>query len=221
MAHARSANGNGPGAYGCGGYKGNGGAVIHRPHHYITRAGVYETRRSSRRSPVGGNESQKTLSNAGKFWSPREDKVLCARYDAGVNITDLATKHGRTQGAITFRLVKLGKLQAGSEMGPKTSNPKRTQIKYQINSTVYSLDTKLLPNSPGLKCVDCGKALSVDPCKAANGYLCTSCSKRKLEMRNNISNKIQPRHKIITRRIDEGIAGTREDNKKMRTWRLS
>jgi DNA-directed RNA polymerase subunit RPC12/RpoP len=158
------------------------------------------------------------ISNAGKFWSHREDKVLCARYDAGASIADMAIKHARTEGAITIRLVKLGKIHTGSEMDLKIRPKTRTRAR----PPVRPLYTKLPPKLTGPECVDCGKELFVDPSKATtNGFLCTSCSKRRLEMRNNISNKIQTKHKIITRRIDEGIAGTRDDHKKMRRWKLS
>jgi hypothetical protein len=48
--------------------------------------------------------------NAGKAWSKEEDQQLINNFEAGVAIKDLSTQHGRTQGAIQSRLVKLGKL---------------------------------------------------------------------------------------------------------------
>lgn len=167
---------------------------------------------------VDENESQKTLSNAGKFWSPREDKVLCARYDAGTSIIDLAAKHGRTHGAITIRLVKLGKVQAGTAMDQKISNKKSTQIRTRTMHPVQPLDTKLPPKLPTAACIDCGNKFFADPNRATLfAHLCEACYRRRIEEKKNI----QVKQKIITRRIDEGIAGTREDHKKMRSWKLS
>ena len=166
---------------------------------------------------MGGNESNNTPSNAGKFWSPREDNVLCARYDTGASIFDLASKHGRTQGAITIRLVKLGKLQEGSPTGPKICDQISDQTSTQIKPPVQPLDTKLPPKS-STKCIDCGNEFFADPNMATLfAHLCKACYRRRIEEKKNIKVK----HKIITRRIDEGIAGTREDNQKMRRWRLS
>jgi hypothetical protein len=48
--------------------------------------------------------------NAGKAWSEEEDQQLINSFEAGVMIKDLSTQHGRTQGAIQSRLVKLGKI---------------------------------------------------------------------------------------------------------------
>lgn len=158
---------------------------------------------------MGGNESQMTLSNAGKFWSPREDKVLCARYDAGTSIADLATKHSRTQGAITFRLVKLGKVQAGSQIDPN--------LKIRTKPPVRPLCAKLPPKSSQSNCIDCGGILDNPSTVTLFPHLCEACYKRRIEEKKNIRVK----QKIVPRRIDEGIAGTREDHIKMRRWRLS
>jgi len=51
--------------------------------------------------------------SAGAKWMPEEDAILCAEFDAGAAIPEMAQKHGRTSGAITSRLVTLGKLDAG------------------------------------------------------------------------------------------------------------
>lgn len=46
---------------------------------------------------------------SGKWWSAAEDGRLLAAYDAGVSITDLAKRHGRTRFAIAGRLVDEGR----------------------------------------------------------------------------------------------------------------
>jgi len=120
---------------------------------------------------VGGNESQMTLLNAGKFWSPREDKVLCARYAAGTSIVDLASKHGRTQGAITFRLVKLGKIQPSPQIDSYV----------RVRHPVRDLDTKPPPKPSTSNCIDCGKILIVPKKVTLFPNLCEACNRRRIE----------------------------------------
>lgn len=50
--------------------------------------------------------------NAGRAWSPDEDAALGTLYDAGTKVAGLAESLGRTRGAITARLVKLGRIEA-------------------------------------------------------------------------------------------------------------
>jgi len=50
-------------------------------------------------------------SNAGRPWPESEDKELLAIFDAGTPVKEIAAKHGRTQGAIASRLVRLGKIK--------------------------------------------------------------------------------------------------------------
>jgi len=45
--------------------------------------------------------------NAGRPWSAAEDALLAQAHAAGIGMVELARAHGRTQGAITARLVKL------------------------------------------------------------------------------------------------------------------
>ena len=49
-------------------------------------------------------------SHAGKPWSEEEDQELIAEFDAGIKVAVIASNHGRTEGAISSRLVKLGKV---------------------------------------------------------------------------------------------------------------
>lgn len=48
---------------------------------------------------------------AGKSWSDEEERELLSSFDAGISIKELATKHGRTPGAIVSRLARFGKIE--------------------------------------------------------------------------------------------------------------
>jgi hypothetical protein len=48
---------------------------------------------------------------AGKPWTPEEDQELATAFDAGTTVPALARAHQRTNGAITSRLIRLGRLQ--------------------------------------------------------------------------------------------------------------
>lgn len=62
----------------------------------------------SRRNPVG--------SKAGTAWEPADDEALALAYDRGEAITKLAHDFQRSRGAITARLVRLGKLEPAPGM---------------------------------------------------------------------------------------------------------
>lgn len=47
---------------------------------------------------------------AGARWTEEEDGTLCRQFDSGTDIPGIATLHNRTPGAITSRLVKLGRI---------------------------------------------------------------------------------------------------------------
>ena len=51
---------------------------------------------------------------AGVRWTDDEDARLCRQFDDGLAISEIAAQHGRTRGAITSRLVKLGRLDPES-----------------------------------------------------------------------------------------------------------
>jgi hypothetical protein len=53
--------------------------------------------------------------NAGKSWSEDEDERLVAAFDAGTPVAALARAHDRSAGAITSRLIRLGRLQVGNK----------------------------------------------------------------------------------------------------------
>lgn len=59
------------------------------------------------------NKRQKLLpENAGKPWNEEEDNLLIKQFDGGLSFRELSKDHGRTEGAIKSRLVKLGKIKA-------------------------------------------------------------------------------------------------------------
>lgn len=70
-------------------------------------------RRAERNSSLPGN--------AGRSWQETEDKDLLASFDAGVPIKEIAAKHGRTQGAIAARLVRLGRIKDRAEVNSPRS----------------------------------------------------------------------------------------------------
>jgi len=51
---------------------------------------------------------------AGARWTSDEDAVLAREFDQGTSIAEIASRHSRTRGAITSRLVKLGRIDASS-----------------------------------------------------------------------------------------------------------
>lgn len=59
-------------------------------------------------------ERRQLPENAGKSWERTEDEELGRDFDAGMTTKQIAVKHGRTDGAIQSRLVKLGKIQLPS-----------------------------------------------------------------------------------------------------------
>ena len=55
---------------------------------------------------------EKTLPDkAGKAWSELEDSELLSAFDVGRSIKDIAAKHSRTEGAISARLIRLGRIK--------------------------------------------------------------------------------------------------------------
>ena len=55
---------------------------------------------------------EKTLPvNAGNAWSETEDSELLSAFDLGCSIKDISAEHSRTVGAISSRLVRLGRIK--------------------------------------------------------------------------------------------------------------
>ena len=62
-------------------------------------------------SLVKKEKREKTLpDNAGKSWSESEDSELLTAFDSRHAVKDIAAKHGRTEGSIVARLVRLGRI---------------------------------------------------------------------------------------------------------------
>lgn len=76
-------------------------------HPKIIRA-LFQTLKALERSR--GREERERPGNAGKPWDEKEDRDLIKDFDARIPTKEIAAKHGRTEYAITARLVKLGKL---------------------------------------------------------------------------------------------------------------
>ena len=58
-----------------------------------------------------------TPNNAGQPWKPEEDEELESRFDSGMGgVSKLEKLHGRTKGAISSRLVRLGKIEERSDV---------------------------------------------------------------------------------------------------------
>ncbi len=54
--------------------------------------------------------------NAGRSWSDEEDKQLLAIFDSGTPAKEIALRHFRSLGAITSRLVRLGRIKDSTEV---------------------------------------------------------------------------------------------------------
>jgi len=63
---------------------------------------------------------------AGRPWSNDEDEALSVGFDAGETIGALAAKLERTRGAISARLVKLGKIEAPPGLRLRGNGPVET-----------------------------------------------------------------------------------------------
>ena len=61
-------------------------------------------------APVKRRRGTTRLTSAGEPWSAEEDARLCHEFDSGMTISQIALQHGRSSGAITSRLVKVGRI---------------------------------------------------------------------------------------------------------------
>lgn len=82
-------------------------SVFHRPE--VVRALFVAVRIMEGAS---GKERRKRAlpEHAGKPWSNEEQTELIAAFDRGVDLAELASKHGRTMFAVRSRLIRLGKI---------------------------------------------------------------------------------------------------------------
>ena len=62
-----------------------------------------------------GRRAKTTVfTSAGAAWSAEEDARLGQEFDAGMTVAQIALQHGRTSGAITSRLVRIGRIDPAS-----------------------------------------------------------------------------------------------------------
>ena len=85
-------------------------------------------------TPAGRRRQSATLTSAGTPWSAEEDARLCREFDAGMTTAQIALQHGRTSGAITSRLVKLGRIDPATvksrDRGAQVASPPATCEEY-------------------------------------------------------------------------------------------
>lgn len=81
-------------------------------------------------APTGRRRQSAALPAAGTPWSEEEDARLSREFDAGMTTAQMALQHGRTSGAITSRLVKLGRIDPATvksrDRGARVASPAAT-----------------------------------------------------------------------------------------------
>lgn len=83
--------------------------ALNSPH--VIRALFIASKALERMAGKSARPSAAAPGKAGKPWSEDEDQRLLADFDAGTPVAALALAHERTNGAITSRLERLGRLQ--------------------------------------------------------------------------------------------------------------
>ena len=82
---------------------------LNSPH--VIRALFIASKALERMAAKPARPSASAPGKAGKPWSEDEDQRLLVDFDAGTPVAALALAHERSSGAITSRLVRLGRLQ--------------------------------------------------------------------------------------------------------------
>jgi hypothetical protein len=59
---------------------------------------------------IKANKKSSAPEMAGTAWAKQEDEDLIRQFDEKISIAEIAKLHGRTRGAVTSRLVRLGKI---------------------------------------------------------------------------------------------------------------
>ena len=145
--------------------------------------------------------------NAGKPWSDEEDKQVEDEYKSGMTVTEISKLHLRTRGAIQSRLLKLGLIVVPPDFEDSEDLKKTLQSEAQPPLT----DDENI-SSDARECLDCGVVIPVARVQAIpNVIRCAHCQE-----------KLEAGHpELSERKVDEGLAGSREDNKKMRNKNFS
>lgn len=87
-------------------------STLNRPH--VIRA-LFVALKALESAEKRANRDSSLPENVGRSWSEAEDKELLVIFDVGTPIKEIAAKHGRTQGAITSRLFRLGRMKDRAE----------------------------------------------------------------------------------------------------------
>ena len=176
-------------------------APVIRALHAALKALEHKTKSDARR--------KKRPEHAGKSWSKEEDQQVSEAFDKGETVTEIANIHKRTRGAIQSRLEKLGKIEMAPEFENKTEFVAENNEKFRCNDDDKQ-NTSMMKPEHG--CIDCGSEIPEARLKAIPGVTrCSSCQE-KIEKRNPAS---------FERKVDEGLAGTREDHKRMQGKQFS
>jgi hypothetical protein len=85
---------------------------VHNPH--VIRALFLAAQALASTAELAERVRKPLPASAGKGWSEDEDRRLAEAFDAGTSVADLAALHERSRGAITSRLIRLGRLQPRS-----------------------------------------------------------------------------------------------------------
>jgi RNA polymerase-binding transcription factor DksA len=143
---------------------------------------------------------QNLPSNAGNPWKENEEKLMVEEFDKGESVTEIAKRHGRTRGAIQSRLLKLGKLEIIPDIESK-SDLSEEEVNQDTNIAHIDIIDDIV------ECIDCGEEISKARIRAnPNANRCVHCQ--------GLIEKINP--SSIKRMVDDGLAGSREDHKKLR-----
>jgi hypothetical protein len=78
--------------------------------HPQTKEALLTAIQALERTKKAENRQRQLPRNAGKVWEDEEDQRLLIAFDAGSTIWQLAEKHERTEGSISARLAKHGKV---------------------------------------------------------------------------------------------------------------
>ena len=88
------------------------GSPVNSPH--VIRALFLAAKALELQANKQARPQNASATNAGKPWTEAEDQQLAAAFDAGTAVAALAQTHQRTPGAITSRLIRLGRLQVNT-----------------------------------------------------------------------------------------------------------
>jgi hypothetical protein len=90
--------------------------LLHNPQ--IVRA-LFHAARALEREEKSAKRAASLPAKAGASWSKEEDNALIQEFDGSVPVAEIAKRQGRTQGGITSRLVRLGKIAAWEDVYAK------------------------------------------------------------------------------------------------------